>query len=139
MKSLAEKFCVTSTRLASDAKPADLRLLVQPLYRFDSGTDAKLPDGAMFGFSEGTDPLGLLLFEVRKSKDGARWHYAFTRLASFAITAEYGGKEVYSVDKYRFNQDRNATFLVQSGRLRQKNENRLGFYLMEFAASREVR
>jgi hypothetical protein len=111
MKSLAGKFSVTATRLPRDAKPTNLRLLVRPLFRFETGDGMQGPDGALFGFAEGTDPVALLLIEARRTEDGDRWHYAFARMTSWAVTATYGEKEVYSVGKYDFGRDANGTFL----------------------------
>ena len=64
MKSLAGKFSVTATRPPRDAKPTELRLLLQPLFRFETGDGLPRPDGALFGFAEGTDPVGLLLLDA---------------------------------------------------------------------------
>jgi hypothetical protein len=114
MKSLAGKFTVTSTRLAKDAKPTELRLLVQPLFRFETANNPLRPDGALFGFSEGTDPMALLLLEVRRTKEGDRWHYAVVRMTTFAVSVNYGGKEVYSAGKYEFRVDPKASFLQLS-------------------------
>jgi hypothetical protein len=111
MKSLAGKFTVTSTRLAKDAKPTELRLLVQPLFRFETGNNPPRPDGALFGFSEGTDPMALLLLEVRRTKEGERWHYAVVRMTTFAVVVSHGGKEVYSADKYDFRRNPKEAFL----------------------------
>jgi hypothetical protein len=112
MKSLAEKINATVTRLAKDSTPTKLRLLIQPLFRFETGDKQECPDGALFGFAEGTDPAGLLMLETRRTKDGDRWHYAFTKISTFAIAAELGGKEIYSVSKYNFQQDPKETFLA---------------------------
>jgi hypothetical protein len=112
MKTLAGKFRVTSTRFAKDATPTELRLLVQPLFRFEPSTDPPRPDGALFGFTEGTDPMALLMLEVRGTKESARYYYAFVRMTTFSVTGEYGGKEIYSADKYNFRQDPEETFLA---------------------------
>jgi hypothetical protein len=111
MKALAGKFSVTSTRLARDAKPTELRLLIQPLFRFETGDPPQRPDGALFGYTEGTDPMALLLLEVRRTKEGDRYHYAFVRLTTFAVAAKYGGSEIYSADKYTFRRNPQETFL----------------------------
>jgi hypothetical protein len=111
MKSLAGKFSVTATRLPKDAKPTELRLLIQPLFRFERGEAPQRPDGALFGYAEGTDPAALLMLEARRTKEGDRFYYAFARMTSWAVTAQYGGKEIYSVGKYDFSQDPKGTFL----------------------------
>jgi hypothetical protein len=111
MKSLAGMFNATATGLARDTKPTELRLLIQPLFRIEPSSDPPRPDGALFAFAAGTDPLGLLLLEARRTKEGDRWHYAFTRMTQWAVTAQYGGKEVYSAGKYDLRQDPKEAFL----------------------------
>ena len=48
---------------------------------------------------QSTAPVGLLLVESRRTKDGRRWHYAFASLVSGPVTAKYGDKEVFSQEK----------------------------------------
>jgi hypothetical protein len=112
MKSLAGKFNSTYTPLPGDTKPVELRLLIQPLLRYEASDEPKCLDGALFGFAQGTAPLGLLLLEARKNGESQHWYYAFARLASGAITTRYGEKEVFSVERYDFAQDPKQTFLM---------------------------
>jgi hypothetical protein len=110
MKSLAAKFSSTY-QVAVDSKQVELRLLTQPLFRYDPNEETKCLDGALFGFAQGTAPMGFLLVEARRNGDGHRYYYAFTRLATGAITAKYGEKEIYSVSRYDFRRDPKQTFL----------------------------
>lgn len=103
MKSLAGKFRVTYTAGPRDAKPNDIRLLITPLFRYETGNDMRLRDGALFAFANGTDPHGLLLLESRKTREGYKWHFAWARLATGAVIAKLGDKEVYSAEKYDFD------------------------------------
>jgi hypothetical protein len=111
MKSLARSFNATCTDLPPESKPVELRLLVQPIFRYETGDDPQCKDGAVFAFANGTAPQAVLLLESRKSGAGYRWHYAFARITAWAVTARQGEKEVFSVEKYPFRQDPNSTFL----------------------------
>jgi hypothetical protein len=104
MKSLADKFSSTYTKI-------ELRLLIRPLFRIEANDDTKCLDGALFAFANGTAPLGLLLLEARRTGAGQRWHYAFARMGSGAVTAKYGDKEIFSVERYDFSRDPKQTFL----------------------------
>jgi hypothetical protein len=110
MKSLAGKFTATYTDTPRDAKPIDLRLLIQPVFRFEPGDDPSCLDGAIFAFANGTAPPALLLLEARKADRSHKWYYAFARIASGAVAAKYDEKEIFSVEKYDFSSDPKKTF-----------------------------
>jgi hypothetical protein len=112
VKTLAGKFSSTYTPIPKEAKPFELRLLIQPLFRYEASDDKQCLDGAIFAFSNGTDPQGLLLFEARKSGESYRYSYAFAKMASGAVIAKYGEKEIYSAEKYDFSRDPKKTFLL---------------------------
>jgi hypothetical protein len=114
MKSLATKFSLTYTHFTRNSKPDELRLLVQPMFRFEASDDRQYLDGAIFGFSQGTAPMGLLLFEARQKGESQQWHYAFARMAGGAVTAKYDMKEVFSVEKSD-GQDPKKTFFILHG------------------------
>jgi hypothetical protein len=115
MKSLAGKFSTTYTDVPKDSKPVEMRLLTQPLFRYETGDNPNCLDGAIFAFSITTAPPAILLFEARKTGAGHKWHYAFARMATGAVVAKCGEKEVFSVEKYNFSKDANnaqKTFLL---------------------------
>jgi len=117
MKSLSGKFSAAFTGFAQSPTPVELRLLTQPLYRYDTAPleDADRPrfvDGALFAFAQGTDPQALLLLEARPAGGEPRWNFAVARMASGAVTARYGDQEVFSVPKYDFSRDPRKTFLL---------------------------
>jgi hypothetical protein len=107
MKALATGFSATYTARHLDGKPFELRLLAQPLFRYE--TDEKeRADGSVFGFVQSTAPVVLLILESRPTKDGQRWHYACASLVSGPVTAKYGDKEVFSLEKnYARNDPKN--------------------------------
>jgi hypothetical protein len=98
MKALAAKFASTYTAAHLDAKPFELRLLAQPILRYEADDDTRA-DGGLFAFVQSTAPVGLLLLEARRAKDGPRWHFAFASLVSGPVTAKYGDKEVFAQEK----------------------------------------
>jgi hypothetical protein len=105
MKALAPKFSSTFVGFAENQQPQELRMLPQPLYRYETGDSRQVLDGALFAFVQGTDPQSLLALEARSEGEAPRWQFAFVRMASGALTGRYEDQEVYSVPKYNF-QDR---------------------------------
>jgi hypothetical protein len=97
MRSLAHDFSA-STKDQEDRR-WELRLLPQPLYRYES-TDPDLLDGALFAFvtSAGTDPEALLVIEARKPAraDTPLWHYGIARFTDQQLWVRHKGKEVFS-------------------------------------------
>ncbi|HEV3383199.1 MAG TPA: hypothetical protein VG097_00210 [Gemmata sp.] len=112
MKALAGKFSSIYTQIPGESKPDELRLLIQPLFRFEASDDKQHLDGVIFGFARATDPIGLLIFEARRSGETYKWNYAFARMATGALTAKYGDKEIFSVDSYYANRGPKQTFLI---------------------------
>ncbi len=118
MRSLSREF---SGRSRSDQGVAwELRLLPQPLYRYES-TDPDVLDGALFALvsSAGTDPEILLLLEARKGPTGPRWVFGAARFSDMNLWLTHKGKEVWSAirddqntfyhdakHRFRFYQDR---------------------------------
>jgi hypothetical protein len=97
IRALAREFSAT-TRDASNNRYT-LRLLSQPLYRYES-TDPEVLDGALFAFvtSAGTDPEVLLVIEARKPKGRATpiWYRALGRFTDLNLSVHYKGNEVFS-------------------------------------------
>jgi hypothetical protein len=114
MRSLADGFGSEYTAQHLDNKPFALRLLAQPLYRYETDDDAKA-DGAMFVFVQSTASVALLLLESRPTRDGRRWHFAFASLVSGPVTVKYGGKEVASIEKDYSRADRAKPYLELHG------------------------
>jgi hypothetical protein len=77
----------------------ELRLLPQPLYRYES-TDPDVLDGAVFAYvtSAGTDPEALLVIEARKpsGNDVSVWHYAIGRFTDTELWVKYKGEKVFT-------------------------------------------
>jgi hypothetical protein len=97
LRMLAQEFSAVTE--SQDLRRWELRLLPQPLYRYES-TDPDVVDGALFGFvtSAGTDPEALLVIEARKPSRTADpiWHYAIARFTDQQLTVRHKGKDVFS-------------------------------------------
>lgn len=92
LRNLARQFSATSTYRDSQSA---LRLLTQPLYRYESSLPDSL-DGALFAFVTGTDPEILLLIEARRTDSGAKWHFAGARHSHTTLRLRYNDTEVWS-------------------------------------------
>ena len=96
MRTMARDF-QAATLDENDQDAEQLRLLTQPLYRYES-SDPQVIDGALFAFVTGTDPEVILQFEARSSdKQGAVWQYALTRRSAFPLRARHRETIIWSV------------------------------------------
>jgi hypothetical protein len=84
MRTFAERFTSDKTTREGETRP--LRLLTQPIYRYD-GTHPDILDAGLFAYVEATDPEVLLLIEARLSNGQYEWTYGFTRLNSISLRA----------------------------------------------------
>ncbi|MDP1798319.1 MAG: hypothetical protein Q8K78_12585 [Planctomycetaceae bacterium] len=94
MRELARRFSASGTD--ADGKRTELRLLAQPVYRYEvdpAATKPEFVDGAVFAFVEGTDPEVWLLLEADAST--GKWRYALARMNRVVLTANYQGTEVW--------------------------------------------
>jgi hypothetical protein len=82
--------------VSSGGDRTELRLLPQPLYRYQS-TGSSVIDGSLFAFvcSVGTDPEVFLLLEVLSTADGPRWHYAVARFSHHNMFVKYQEQPVW--------------------------------------------
>lgn len=94
MRDLSKEFTARQTN--RNGIDRDLRLLTQPLYRYEK-TEGGLIDGALFVFTLGTDPQAFLLIEARSVDGGAQWQYALARMNSVHLRATYRGREVWDL------------------------------------------
>jgi hypothetical protein len=75
----------------------DLRLLPQPLYRYEK-PEGDVVDGTLFAFvtSAGTDPEVVLALEARKAGESLAWHYRAIRFSDSNLYVQHSGKEVWT-------------------------------------------
>jgi hypothetical protein len=104
MRGMARDFSVHT--IDKSQQRWDLRLLPQPLYRYES-TDPDVLDGAVFAFvtSAGTDPEMILIVEARRPPGGGdpTWHFAFARFSIQACFARLNGQEVFQAADIPYN------------------------------------
>ena len=87
----------------SNDKKWELRLLPQPLHRFDR-SDAVAEsggalDGALFTLASGTDPEIMILIAARPKADAYEWQWALARFSDRPLTAWLDDVEVFSVER----------------------------------------
>jgi hypothetical protein len=111
MKVLSAKFSATYTAAHLQAQPFDLRLLTQPLLRYETDVDSRA-DGALFGYVQSTTPVGLLLLESRPTPMGPRWHYAFTSLVTGPVAARYKDEEIFALERDAASTDPIKPFIL---------------------------
>jgi hypothetical protein len=110
LRALARDFAAHSISPYDEGR-WELRLLPQPLYRYES-TDPAVVDGAVFAYvtSAGTDPEVLLVIEDRLVDEKPQWQYAVARFSDFNLFVEYKGQQVWQAlrddeNPWEFNKD----------------------------------
>ena len=101
----------------------DLRLLTQPLFRYETPEGEAAADGALFGIAHGTDPDAILVIETRPG-DGPgppRWHFALVRMTTSALRITHKGREAWNVPLISYNavyshREPYTTFRTDGGR-----------------------
>jgi hypothetical protein len=99
LRALARRFTATCYNSRSD-EPTELRLLPQPLYRYED-EKARLLDGAIFAFVVSNDPELLLVLEAVKAEGSpAAWRFSLARMSSLKEVVRLDGKDVWAVANY---------------------------------------
>jgi hypothetical protein len=102
MRALAQEFTSRQTNRAGVDR--DLRLLSQPLYRYEN-TKGDLIDGGLFVFVQGTDPEIFLLIEARRTRDGRpAWHFGATRMHSINLRLYHREKMIWNAPEIAWEQ-----------------------------------
>ena len=108
-KQLAGKFSATSQ--GRDDRAWELRLLPRPLYRYELPKNNKSDalDGVVFGWVQGTDLEIVLLLEAVNDKPPS-WRWAAARMSDLPLSLKLGGKQVWGVEKAKFDDSHAAYF-----------------------------
>jgi len=109
MREQAARFVAASQKSGS---PTKLRLLTQPLYRYQDKT-AGIGDGALFAFVEGNDPEAILLLEAAAGDGGkpATWRYTLARMTFYSVVVELDDREVIKFEPILQTKDETAPYL----------------------------
>lgn len=97
MRTLAREYSAHSVSHYGETQRWELRLLAQPLYRYEPKS-ADVLDGAVFAFvsSAGTDPEIILPIEARKVDGRWVWHAAGARFSDHSLHLRHQDKDVWS-------------------------------------------
>ena len=94
MRALAQEFTGRQTNRAGVER--DMRLLAQPLYRYQN-TTGDVIDGGLFAFVQGTDPEVFLLIEARRPRGGApEWRFGATRMHGIDLRLNHRGLAIWN-------------------------------------------
>ncbi len=100
LRSQARRFSGLYYKANTD-EPFELRVLPQPLYRYEEKASRTL-DGALFSLAEANDPEVLLMIEAvagDADADGT-WRYALARMSSTRLSVRLDDGEVWSTTAY---------------------------------------
>jgi hypothetical protein len=105
MRQLARRFSVIMQE--SDNQPDEvtmLRLMSQPLYRW-SDEQAGVVDGALFSFSETTDPEALVMLELVRppGQTNPVWQFSCQRMTSRPVVFRLDDREIWFQKGYWAN------------------------------------
>lgn len=95
MRAIARQFRADKTD--REGVHRELRLLTQPLYRFQSEIP-EIIDGALFAFAQETDPEVFVLLRARRDEKAPVWQYALARMNSVRFEVRYRDQPVWEVD-----------------------------------------
>ena len=96
MRALVREFSASAVDI--NGRRWELRVLAQPLYRYES-TDPDVLDGAVFTLvsDSGTDPELMIVLEARKTGSGpATWQFGAARFTDMALTVRHKDATVYT-------------------------------------------
>lgn len=103
MRAIARRF---EAEFYGGEAPTQLRLLPQPIHRFQSPAQGAL-DGGLFAFVEASDPEVVLMIEARAAKKtdvsnrfAAQWTFTLARMTSQRLLVRLDGKEVFAPAAY---------------------------------------
>jgi hypothetical protein len=105
MRALAREF---KASVDLDKGGTELRLLSQPVFRYESEVD-----GALFAFVLTTDPETLLMIEDRAVDGRPVWHYAFARMSNRSLVAKHRDRVVWEVAADKDDNNPNKPYCVR--------------------------
>lgn len=102
MRQLARRFSVTMSESEQQRDEiSTLRLLPNPVYVWADEQSGS--EGAVFSFSETTDPEAFLILEPVTDVAQPAWRYSLARMTSRPLVFQFDGREVLSLSGYWTN------------------------------------
>jgi hypothetical protein len=102
MRALAQEFTSRQTNRAG--VDSDMRLLSQPLYRYQD-TKGDLVDGGLFVCVQVNDPEIFLLIEARRRQDGVpEWRFGATRMHGIDLRLYHRGSLIWRAPEIPWSQ-----------------------------------
>ena len=100
MRQLARRFSaeLVDKRAGGEAVTRELRLLNQPVYRYES-PEASVIDGGLFALVEANDPEVWVLLEAAQRDDKLVWQYALARMNADACEVRLDDKRIEGWEK----------------------------------------
>jgi hypothetical protein len=98
MREVAESFAIEDQWGEGEEELYQLRLLPRPLYRYEAPAEQVI-DGAIFAYSQGTNPEAVVVIEAVETESGSEWRCQVSRLTGYALTARRRGDVVLDVPK----------------------------------------
>ena len=94
MRDIARRF---TSQVDRQGGMSEMRLLPQPIYRYEMKDGGSVVDGAVFAFvwTTGTDPEVLLVIEARRTDGGVQWQFAPARFTNREARLKYQGREIW--------------------------------------------
>ena len=93
MRQLLRRFAVRESAVVEGS--LELRPMTNPLRRYDD-PKARLIDGAIFAFANGTNPEVFVLLEVHADSDGAKvWKYSLAQMTGGEVVVSLDGEDVW--------------------------------------------
>lgn len=111
MREIAREFQAATYKQGS---PHELRLLTQPLYKYQDQA-AKVLEGGLFAFVEGNDPEALLLLEAVSTRDGQAWRYTLARMTTFPVVVQHKDRDVFTCEAYSAAAVKREDPFIESG------------------------
>jgi len=102
MRAIAREF--TSRQTTRAGVDSAMRLLSQPLYRYED-SKGDLIDGGLFVFVQGGAPEIFLLIEARRTRDGVpEWRFGATRMHGIDLRLYYRGNLIWRAPEIPWSQ-----------------------------------
>ena len=116
MRAMLREF--TARSIDAKDQPWELRLMSQPLVRYEPNDRSVLFDGAVFAFAQGTDPEILFVVEAQRDKQKSVWKYGCGRFSDYRLELKHKEQLVWSVGQTDYS-ERNGVYFATSVEVRQ--------------------